>query len=298
MGLHAAEMFLPRSVLDTNLIKRPMTLPRYAPVQPEPEELRYLSTLAGLAADAAASITRHYFRRDMAVENKAAAGSFDPVTIADREAELAIRSVLQEHRPQIGFYGEEHATTPSENGLMWVVDPIDGTRAFMSGMPLWGTLIGLYNGEDSILGLLDQPILKERYVAFDGHSQLITPDETLQLATRPVDDVSDVVAYCTTPDMFTNESAMACFQEVRRNVKLMRYGGDCYAYALLAAGHVDVVLDCDLKPYDIQALIPIVTAAGGVVSNWAGDSAVDGGYVIATGSQALHDKLLPLLAFG
>ncbi len=274
-----------------------MIIPRYTPVQPQPAELHYLSTLAGLAADAAARVTCQYFRRDMAIENKAAAGNFDPVTIADREAELAIRSVLQEHRPQIGFYGEEHATIASENGLMWVVDPIDGTRAFMSGMPLWGTLIGLYNGEDSILGVLDQPILKERYVAFDGHSQLITPESTRHLSTRLTGDIADAVAYCTTPDMFTNDAAMACFQSIRNDVKLMRYGGDCYAYALLAAGHVDIVLDCDLQPYDIQALIPIIQAAGGVVTDWSGESAVDGGYIVATGSQALHDHLLPMLAF-
>ena len=274
-----------------------MSLPRYAPVHPEPEELHYLSTLAAQAADAAALITCQYFRREMDVENKASAGLFDPVTVADRDAEVAIRAVLQESRPQIGFYGEEHAITPSENGLMWVVDPIDGTRAFMSGMPLWGTLIGLYNGENAILGLLDQPVLKERYVGFDGRSQLITPEFTRELSTRLVADVSDAVAYCTTPDMFADDSAMACFQSLRRNVKLMRYGGDCYAYALLAAGHVDVVVDCDLQPYDIQALIPIVSAAGGVVTNWEGGSAVDGGYVVASGSQALHDQLLPLLAF-
>ena len=273
-----------------------MTLPRHAPVTPSADELNTLLSIAALAADAAALVTTQYFRRDMAVQNKAGTGSFDPVTIADREAELAIRSVLREHCPLIGFYGEEHEAIASDNGLLWVVDPIDGTRAFMSGMPLGGTLIGLYNGQDAILGLLDQPILKERYVGHGNVARLITCDSNSRLSTRQVGGLENAVAYCTTPDMFDSDASRACFENVRDSVQLMRYGGDCYAYALLAAGHVDVVLDCDLKPYDIQALIPIITAAGGVVSNWQGGSAVDGGFVVACGSSALHKTLLPMLA--
>ena len=273
-----------------------MTLPRHVPVTPSADELEKLLAIAALAADAAALITTQHFRSDMAVQNKASAGSFDPVTIADRDAELAIRSVLREHCPEIGFYGEEHDAIASDNGLLWVVDPIDGTRAFMSGMPLWGTLIGLYNGQDAILGLLDQPILKERYVGHGQLAQLITPDSISSLSTRQVDALENAVAYCTTPDMFDNDAARACFESVRDSAQLMRYGGDCYAYALLAAGHVDVVLDCELQPYDIQALIPIITAAGGVVSSWQGGSAVDGGYVVACGSPELHKTLLPMLS--
>ena len=272
-----------------------MTLPRHPPVVPDDKELERLMMTAGLAADAAASITLRYFRSAIAVENKAGMGNFDPVTIADKEAELAIRSVLQEHYPDIGFYGEEHEVIASKNGLMWVVDPIDGTRAFMSGMPLWGTLIGLYNGENAILGVMDQPFFKERYCATVHSSSLQTPEITRSLATRHVSELAAAVAYCTTPDMFTDKAARACFEQIRAKCLLMRYGGDCYAYALLAAGHIDLVLDCDLKPFDIQALIPIITAAGGVVSNWNGDSAVDGGYVVACGSKALHDTVLPLL---
>ncbi|MFK8083275.1 MAG: histidinol-phosphatase [Granulosicoccus sp.] len=272
-----------------------MTLPRYAPVLPDVNQLQHLMEVACEAADAAAQVTGKYFRQDFAVENKAAMGSFDPVTVADREAELAIRRVLREKCPDIGFYGEEHEAIASDNGLMWVVDPIDGTRAFMSGLPLWGTLIGLYNGRDAILGLMDQPFFQERYQAYDNNAQLITAESTRTLSARHVPELSDAVAYCTTPDMFSDDTAMACFNRVKEEVQLMRYGGDCYAYALLAAGYIDLVLDCDLKPYDIQALIPIVAGAGGVVSNWSGDSAVDGGYVVACGSQTLHDKVLPLL---
>ena len=274
-----------------------MSLPSHAPVLLDEHTLTQLCRAACDAADAAAQVTTGYFRQGMAVDNKAAAGQFDPVTIADKEAELAIRSVLLSRFPDIGFFGEEHENVDSKNGLMWVVDPIDGTRAFMSGMPLWGTLIGLYNGKDAILGVMDQPILKERYVGYENHAKLLTPTGTQDLSTRIVPELSAAVAYCSTPDMFTNAAAMSCFAEVKSSVQLMRYGGDCYAYALLAAGCIDIVLDCDLKPYDIQALIPIISAAGGVVSTWAGQSAVEGNYVVACGSEALHEKVLPLLSF-
>ena len=251
--------------------------------------------VACLAADAAAEVTLASFRQAVVVENKAGRGSFDPVTAADREAELAIRDVLIKHFPDVGFYGEEHEAVTGSSGLIWVVDPIDGTRAFMTGMPLWGTLIGLYNGQDAILGVMDQPFLQERYTGVGTQAQLICKGSRNTLSTRSVPDVEDAVAYCTTPDMFTDKAAETCFDRVRDAVKLMRYGGDCYAYALLAAGHVDIVFDCDLKPYDIQALIPVITAAGGVVSTWEGGSAVDGGYVVACGSAKLHANLLPLL---
>ena len=274
-----------------------MPLPRHAPVHPDTDQLQELCRVAGDAADAAAIITSRYFRSSMGVENKAeGSGDFDPVTLADKQAELEIRRVLQSFSPDIGFYGEEHETIAARCGLTWVVDPIDGTRAFMSGMPLWGTLIGLYNGEDAILGLMDQPFLKERYIAWQDSAQLQTPGVTTTLRTRHNEDLASSVAYCTTPDMFKNTTAKACFQRLKSEVQLMRYGGDCYAYALLAAGYVDIVVDCDLKPYDILALIPIVTAAGGVVSTWSGDRAVNGKYVVACGSRALHDKVIPLLA--
>ena len=272
-----------------------MTLPKHAPVDVDPTELQQLLDAACRAADAAAAVTCQYFRSDMHIENKATENAFDPVTEADRLAELVIRENLNRDFPDIGFYGEEHEVVVGNSELMWVVDPIDGTRAFMSGMPLWGTLIGLYDGQKAIAGVMDQPILKERYLATSTLAQLQNCEETKVLATRSGISLEQAVFYCTTPDMFTQTLDRKRFDRVKNGALLTRYGGDCYAYALLAAGFVDVVLDCDLKPYDIVALIPLIEAAGGVVTNWEGNSAVDGGYVVAAGSSALHKQVLALL---
>lgn len=272
-----------------------MTLPKHAPVELDEATLKQLLDAACRAADAAAVVTCQYFRSDLHIENKASENAFDPVTEADRLAELIIRENLSRDFPDIGFYGEEHEVVIGNSELMWVVDPIDGTRAFMSGMPLWGTLIGLYDGQDAIAGVLDQPILKERYLATSTLALLHNSAETKTLTTRSGVTLEQAVFYCTTPDMFTKSLDRRRFDRVRTGALLTRYGGDCYAYALLAAGFVDVVLDCDLKPYDIVALIPLIEAAGGVVTNWEGNSAVDGGYIVAAGSIALHQQVLALL---
>ena len=278
--------------METNLI---MGLKKHAAVSVSSAELDELLIAANQAADAAAKVTLQYFRNALEVDNKAGEHAFDPVTQADKEAELAIRDILTTAFPQVGFYGEEHAAIESESGLTWVVDPIDGTRAFMSGMPLWGTLIGLFDGENAILGLMDIPFLEERFSAINGSASLQNCHGSQGLLTRKEVSLADATLYCTTPDMFDTELSNRRFNSVKESVRLTRYGGDCYTYALLAAGHVDVVLDCDLQPYDITALIPIIEGAGGVVSNWEGSSAEDGGFVVASGSQAIHDQTLALL---
>lgn len=272
-----------------------MDLIKNSPVGVSPEKLLQLLAGAERAAEAAGEITLRYFRADMQIENKAGEQAFDPVTQADKQAELAIRECLLDAFPDIGFHGEEHEIVIGSSGLTWVVDPIDGTRAFMSGMPLWGTLIGLFDGRDAILGVMDQPFLQERYTSVSGASWLQSRGEKTQLKTRQGVSLSEATMYCTTPDMFDTPHDRAAFTRVRDAVRLSRYGGDCYAYSLLASGHVDVVLDCDLQPYDIVALIPLIEAAGGVVSNWQGESAVDGGYVVAAGSAELHAQTLQRL---
>lgn len=272
-----------------------MTLPRTPAVPLDAAQTQALLASANRALDAAREVTLRYFRQTVDVVNKADGQVFDPVTIADRESELVIREVLANDFPEIGFYGEEHAPEFGNSGLLWVVDPIDGTRAFVSGMPMWGTLIGLFDGQNVVMGFLDQPVLDERYVAHDKQATLVSAGAMQTLATRQVTQLNEATFYCTTPDMFSDELSASRFRRLRDSVKLARYGGDCYAYALLAMGFVDVVLDTDLKPYDIVALIPIIEAAGGVVSDWRGGDAVDGGQVVATGSARLHAEVLALL---
>jgi len=275
-----------------------MSLVKHAAVPVSQQRMTQLLAAAHKAADAAAEVTLRYFRQSLSIDNKAGDQAFDPVTQADREAEIVIRDVLTQAFPDIGFYGEEHEAFDSQSGLTWVVDPIDGTRAFMSGMPLWGTLIGLFDGENSILGLMDQPFFKERFIGGMGKALLIDSRGEHELRTRTGVSLSNATMYCTTPDMFETDLSRARFNSVKNSVQLTRYGGDCYAYGLLAAGHVDVVLDCDLKPYDIQALIPLIENAGGILSSWEGDSAVDGGFVVASGSRELHQQTLSLLQAG
>lgn len=272
-----------------------MSLDKHTATPVSAEQLLALMDAAERAADAAASVTLQYFRSQMHVDNKAGGSAFDPVTLADKQAELAIREVLLQAFPDIGFYGEEHAQTVGKSGLSWVVDPIDGTRAFMSGMPLWGTLIGLFDGERAILGLMDQPFLKERFKTSADGANLHSAGGVQPLITRQGVALSAATFYCTTPDMFDTAESIERFKAVKRAVQLTRYGGDCYAYGLLAAGHIDVVLDCDLKPYDIVALIPLIEAAGGLITNWQGGSAVDGGFVVACGSLSLYEETMALL---
>ncbi|MFT4727459.1 MAG: histidinol phosphatase-like enzyme (inositol monophosphatase family) [Granulosicoccus sp.] len=272
-----------------------MGLKKHAAVSVTAVEINELLAAANQAADVAAKITMSYFRKALLVDNKAGENAFDPVTQADKEAELAIRDILTTAFPSVGFYGEEHAAIESKSGLTWVVDPIDGTRAFMSGMPLWGTLIGLFDGENTVLGLMDIPFFEERFTAANGLSYLQNRHGRQALMTRKEVPLADATMYCTTPDMFESALSTKRFTSVKKAARLTRYGGDCYSYALLAAGHVDIVLDCDLQPYDITALIPVIEGAGGVVTNWDGNSAEDGGFVLASGSQAIHAQTLELL---
>lgn len=279
----------------SNSIETSMNLIKNSPVDISPAMFTQLLSAAEQAAQSAGEISLQYFRADMQVENKAGEQAFDPVTQADRQAELAIRECLHKAFPDIGFHGEEHDAVIGSSGLTWVVDPIDGTRAFMSGMPMWGTLIGLFNGRDAVLGVMDQPFMQERYMGMNGQAWLHSRGQRLALKTRQNVSLEDATMYCTTPDMFDTPDSFAAFARMRDGVRLSRYGGDCYAYALLASGYVDLVIDCDLKPYDILALIPLIEGAGGVVSNWQGESAVDGGFVVAAGSAELHRQALQQL---
>jgi len=260
------------------------------------DELQSLLDFACELADAAAQITRHYFRQPLSVDNKLSANEFDPVTIADRAAEESMRKLITVRYPDHGIYGEEYGTQTGKSSLTWVLDPIDGTRAFISGMPTWGTLIALYDGTRPVIGIMDQPFTGERYLASvaRGFSTLRYNGVDTALQTSRCEQLSAAIMMSTAPDMFDSVEFNVQQQLVSR-VKLMRYGGDCYSYCLLAAGHIDLVVESDLSAYDIQALIPIVENAGGIVSDWSGGPAVNGGQIIAAASQVLHQKALDLL---
>ncbi len=259
-------------------------------------EIKALCEFACQLADAAAAVTLGYFRQQIEVDNKLADDAFDPVTIADRAAEEAIRDLIRAQYPDHGIYGEEHGVTTGSSHLTWVLDPIDGTRAFISGLPTWGTLIALYDGVRPIVGIMDQPFTGERYIAYgvNGSSTLRHHGIDAALQSSRCQQLSDAIMMSTAPDMF-DAAEFEFQQKLAKTVKLMRYGGDCYAYCLLAAGHIDLVVESDLSPYDILALIPIIENSGGVITDWSGGTAVNGGQILAAATTTLHLEALKVL---
>ncbi len=247
-------------------------------------------------ADAARSATLRHFRRPgLARDNKDVTGGFDPVTAADREAETAMRAILAERRPEDGILGEEFPDTPSISGLTWVIDPIDGTRGYISGTPTWGVLIAVTDAAGPFHGLIDQPHIGERFEGGLGTARLTGPRGETPLRTAPTKDLADAILYSTFPEIGTAGERRA-FEQVARRCRLVRFGLDCYAYGLLAAGHVDLVIEAGLKPYDIQAPIAVIEAAGGIVTDWEGRPAHGGGRVLAAANTALHAAALAVLA--
>lgn len=246
-----------------------------------------------LLADAAKAETLPRFRVGADVVNKEASG-FDPVTEGDRAAEAAIRALITERFPDHGILGEEHGSFGLDREYVWVIDPIDGTRAFISGVPVWGTLIGLYRNGDAVMGMVDQPFTGERYFADGRRSHYAGPEGSRVLATRACENLSDAIMFTTSPHMFTG-SARERYETVQDKVRLFRYGVDCYAYALLAAGHVDLVIESGLKPYDVGGLIPVIEQAGGIITDWEGGPAENGGNIIAAGSRAVYEQALAIL---
>ncbi len=269
-----------------------MKLPVTTAYQLDNSELAALTDFAIELAELAGQAILPHFRSAIAIDHKPGRGYFDPVTIADRAAETVMRSHIRKHFPEHGILGEEHGYEPGTSGLTWVLDPIDGTRAFITGMPLWGTLIALYDGNKPIVGIVDQPVMKERYIGSAAGAKFICSGATSVLQTRRCEKIADAVLMATSPDIFESGLEQQAFNELTELVKMTRYGGDCYAYCMLACGFVDIIVESGLEPYDIQALIPIIENAGGVVSDWQGNSAVGGGQVMAVGNRALHKALL------
>ncbi|WP_157016323.1 histidinol-phosphatase [Mesorhizobium xinjiangense] len=244
-------------------------------------------------ATAAAGESLPRFRRAGAVANKLESG-FDPVTEADRETERVIRALIEAEYPRDGILGEEHGGKPGETGRVWVIDPIDGTRAFISGIPLWGTLVGLTENGRAVCGLMSQPFTGELYYATGEGAFYDGPGGARRLETRRTTRLDEATLCTTTPALFDTRRR-ALYDRVEEAVRLPRYGTDCYAYAMVAAGHVDLVIECSLNPYDIVGLIPIIEQAGGIVTTWQGGPAEEGGDIIAAATPELHRAALDLL---
>jgi histidinol phosphatase-like enzyme (inositol monophosphatase family) len=247
-------------------------------------------------ADVAAAAILPLFRTHLTIEDKGAAG-FDPVTLADRSAEAAMRKLIGEHHPGHGIVGEEYGPEREDAEFVWVLDPIDGTRSFITGLPLWGVLIGLLHKGLPVLGMMAQPFTGERFAGDGTQAWLSWNGSRRVLATRGCTEVSAAALLTTSPYLFAAGDREA-YARVERGVRLARYGTDCYGYCMVAAGHADLVIEAGLQPYDIVALIPIIEGAGGRVSTWEGGSAAAGGRVVASGDVRLHEIVLERLAGG
>ena len=253
-----------------------------------------LTRVARLMADAAKIETLKFFRSDdLGLENKLAKG-FDPVTYADRAAEQTMRDVLEKERPQDAILGEEFGEKSGTSGLQWVLDPIDGTRGYMSGTPTWGTLIAVSDTSGPVFGLIDQPYIGERFIGGWGDASFEGPHGQGAIRTRATKTLSEAVLFTTFPEVGTQQDR-AGFERVASEVRLVRYGMDCYAYALVAAGQVDLVIEAGLNSYDIQAPIAVIEAAGGIVTNWEGGPVHEGGRAVAAANQDIHREALKLL---
>jgi len=252
---------------------------------------------ARLMAQAAGSAILPHFRVALDVENKGGARGYDPVTVADRAAEAVIRAEIARVHPDHGIRGEEHGWQKGASNYTWVIDPIDGTRSFILGQMHWATLIALNDGERVVVGVAHQPFVGESFVATaGGAAQWRRGSECRTLRTRRCGAVGDAVVACTDPKMFRTAAERAAFDRVADRARFTRWGGDCYAYCLLAMGLIDVVIESSLQAYDVQALIPIVEAAGGAITTWAGAPCDEGGSVVACGDRTLLPRVLELLA--
>jgi len=237
---------------------------------------------------------RPFFRTALGIENKSLSGGFDPVTAADRAAETAMRALIKKTFPEHGILGEELGAEHPDAEYVWVLDPIDGTKSFICGMPAWGTLIGLTRRGEPIYGIMHQPFTHEHFSGDGSAASYRGPAGNRALRTRACAQLQDAVLLTTSP-LLMREADRRAFRRVEQAVRLSRYGGDCYAYCMLAAGHVDLVIETELKPYDVLPLIPIIEGAGGVITTWDNGKPHAGGKIIAAGDKRAHAQAMELL---
>lgn len=246
-------------------------------------------------ADVSGAAILPFFRTAIAANDKSRGGVFDPVTEADRASEASMRQLIKRQFPAHGIVGEEYGAENDEAEFCWVLDPIDGTKAFISGLPVWGTLIGLLQNGRPVLGMMNQPFTRERFWGDGGQARWRGASGERALTTRPCGSLAEATIMTTSPSMFPGD-LLPKYQAVEKETRLARYGCDCYAYCVLAAGHVDAVIEAGLKPHDVVALVPIIEGAGGVITTWDGGPAAQGGAIVASGDRRLHDIILEKLA--
>jgi myo-inositol-1(or 4)-monophosphatase len=261
---------------------------------PETPEFEALLATAHALADRAGAVILPHFRTNQAVDHKGGE-LFDPVTAADRDAESAIREALAVAFPDHGIVGEEFGTRKGETDYSWVIDPIDGTRSFILGLPLWGTLIGLTRSGVPLLGMMDQPFTGERFWSGEQASFFRHGGATKTMRTRACETLAKALLATTSTDVFTADEHSR-FAAMSDKVRLRRFGGDCYNYCLLAMGQIDLVAEAGLQPFDILPLIPIVERAGGVVTTWDGGDPRAGGRILAAGDPRLHEAAVAMLS--
>ena len=235
-----------------------------------------------------------FFRTMLSVDNKAGQRGFDPVTAADHAAEATMRALIRRTFPDHGVVGEEFGPEHPEAEYVWVLDPIDGTKSFIAGMPAWGTLIALTRKGVPVFGMMNQPFIGERFSGDGEAAHYRGPNGARDLRVRACADLASAVLSTTSP-LLMNAQDRETFARVEKAVRLSRYGGDCYAYCMLAAGHVDLVIETELKPYDVLPLVPIIAGAGGLLTSWDGGSALSGGRIVAAGDRRVHAAVLQIL---
>ncbi len=266
------------------------------PVEITPALKADLNRVSHLLANAARRETLRLFRsRDLVADDKEGRGYFDPVTAADRAAERAMREVLARERPDDAILGEEYGNASGTSGLTWVLDPIDGTRGYLAGTPTWGVLIAVSDDNGPIWGVIDQPFIGERFFGGFGRAETHGPQGEALIKTRAPRPLPEAILFTTFPEVGSTDEA-AGFRAVAAKARLVRYGMDCYAYALIAAGTVDLVIEAGLAPYDVQAPIAVIEAAGGIVTDWRGRPAHMGGRILAAANTAIHAEALEILS--
>jgi len=258
------------------------------------DDIRTQLAIAADLAEQAGPLALRWFRSPLEIGNKAGEG-FDPVTRADREVEAFLRGELSHRFPEHRIFGEEAGLSGGAGPLRWVIDPIDGTRAFVSGNPIWGVMIGLDDGTRSLGGVVHIPCLGETFVGDRGGAWMRRGGHENEIRARSNVALADAILYCTHPDTLGDEAQRQAFARLAARCRMLRYGGDCYSYCLLALGQIDLVVEGCLQPYDVVPVIPIVHGSGGLMTDWGGGSAEPGGFVVAAATRGLHEQALAIL---